>query len=101
MYQSILAYTVRKGSTCTATVSPTITSSISKMTGLPESRVGWRSDYTAGDSGIQQPLRSWSPLCLMINTGVTTAKALNFTPNILTRNAQSRVRLCICQFLTT
>ena len=91
VHYSILAYTVRKDSTCTATVSPTITSSMSKMTGLPESWVGWRSDYTAGDSGIRQPLRWWSPLCLMINTRVTRAKALNSKPDVLTWNAQSRV----------
>ena len=92
VYYSILAHTAGKDNTSMATQrSPTVTSSVSKMTGLPESRVDWTSDYIAGDSEILQLLRWWSPLCLIINTGVRRANALNSKPNILICNAQSSV----------
>lgn len=45
-------------------VFPTVTNSVFRTTGLPESQADWRSDYTAGDSGTLRPLRWWSPLCL-------------------------------------
>lgn len=55
-------------------VSPTVTSSVFRITGLPESQADWRSDYTAGDSGTLQPLRWWSLLCLMINDACRVRK---------------------------